>query len=183
MRRSRSRPCSVGSRVVLRAAEEETVGGAGRLADDLRGVHGNVRRLAGLRAVEIGRKGARAGSSTTAKCTHWFSRRLPARSRRAPRRRTRSTRGSPSGSRPRTAGSTRSAEVEDGTRGARRQEQPAGHADRVLARQRLGRQLQVAAVAGQQQHPAELRRRRRTSRRCRAARHETGCATSPPRCR
>ena len=66
------------------------------------------------------------------------------------------------GWRPRTAGSRRPAEIEDRSGRARRQEQPAGDADRVFARQRCRGQLQVAAVAGQQQHAAELRDPRRT---------------------
>ncbi len=49
------------------------------------------------------------------------------------------------------------AEVEDRPRRPGRQEQPAGHADRVLPFERPTRNLHVAAIARQQQHPAELR--------------------------
>ncbi len=47
-------------------------------------------------------------------------------------------------------------EVEDRSRRAGRKEQPRGHRDRVFVRQRLFRQLEVAAVTGQQQDPAWL---------------------------
>ena len=101
--------------VLLRASEEQAVGRR-RLRQDLRGRHVDVGRLPRLRAVDVRREHAAAGSSTTAKCSHWFS--TIALAAVSPRTGTIDDRGraeSLCARRQRRAGSPRLAEVEHGS--------------------------------------------------------------------
>ena len=143
-----------------------------RLADDLRGVHARRRspRPPSRRRRRSSARGS-AGSRTTATCTHWFSTtgfagRLSAHRAAGDDRRAEARRGSPR----RTAGSTafwpKSKTGPDAPVG--RNSQPVTLSVSSPASASAG-QLEVAAVAGQQQHAAELRILDERCRRCRAA--------------